>query len=198
MIQNIAILDYGAGNIQSLSFALERLGIKVVITSDIDVLSKVDKIIFPGQGEASNAMKQIKEKSLDVFIQNYKKPFLGICLGMQLLCKESEENNTQGLGIFDTKVEKFSTTDKVFKIPQMGWNQILDLKGALFKDCKEKDYVYFAHSYFVEENDFSTAKTDYIVSISAAFEKDNFFGVQFHPEKSSKVGAQVLKNFIEL
>lgn len=191
----LAIINYGAGNIQSLKFALTRLGVEAVLTSDVDEICAADKVIFPGVGEASSAMAKLRLSGLDSLIPTLKQPVLGICLGMQLLCESSEEGNTQGLGIFNTPVLKF--TEDV-KVPQIGWNQIYNLKSDLFKGIQEKEYMYLVHSFYVPRNVCEIAVTDYGVSYATALQKDNFYGVQFHPEKSSKAGAQIIKNFLEL
>jgi glutamine amidotransferase len=192
----IAIIRYNAGNTQSVIYALNRLGIEPVVTDDPEELKACDKIIFPGVGEASTAMKYLKERNLNTLLPSFKQPFLGICLGLQLMCKHSEENNTECLGIFPMNVKRFPAQDKV---PQMGWNSISQLKGNLFKGLKENDFVYFVHSYYAELHpDYTIARTNYILPYSSAIQKDNFYAVQFHAEKSSEVGAQILKNFIEL
>jgi glutamine amidotransferase len=191
----IAILKYNAGNVQSVIYALHRLGTDAVITDDAEVLLKADKVIFPGVGAAGTTMKYLKEKKLDEVIRNIKKPLLGICLGMQLLCKYSEENNTECLGIFDVKVKLFPPKDKV---PHIGWNNLTNCKGNLFHNVSETSDVYFVHSYYAEQNSHSIADCNYILPFSAAIQKDNFYAVQFHAEKSGKTGEQILKNFLEL
>lgn len=192
----LALLKYNAGNIRSVENTLNRLGIEPILTDDISVLNQMDKIIFPGVGEAKSAMNYLKERSLDIFIKNYTKPFLGICLGMQLLCKSSEEGNyTECLGKFDVNVKKFPLTNKV---PHMGWNQIYNLKSDLFKDIDEGSFVYFVHSYYAEQNDFSICTCDYIEEFSAGIVKDNFYSLQFHPEKSGSIGQKILSNFIKI
>lgn len=192
---NIVIIDYGAGNTKSVQFAIKRLGFDAVVSNDVSVIKSADKVIFPGVGEASFAMKKLKESGLDGLIPNLKQPVLGICLGMQLMCALTEENNTKGLGIFDVKVKRFSTN---VKVPQMGWNTITDLNSSLFNGIKEQDYMYLVHSYYVEACNHQIATTKYDVNYASALQKDNFYGVQFHPEKSSTSGEQLLKNFIEL
>lgn len=191
----VAIIKYNSGNVQSVAFALERLGITPVVTGDIFELKSADKIIFPGVGEASSAMKYLREQNLNKVIVDFKQPVLGICLGMQLMCEKSEEGNTNCLGIFKQNVLKFSAENKV---PQIGWNTISKLKSNLFKNVSEAEYMYFVHGYFVEKSEFSIASANYGSEYSAALQKNNFYGVQFHPEKSGKVGALILKNFIDL
>jgi glutamine amidotransferase len=191
----IVIIDYGAGNIQSMQFALQRLGYTAILSSDKNIIKEADKVIFPGVGEASSAMKKLKESGLDILIPALKQPVLGICLGMQLMCRYSEEGDTLGLGIFDVDVVKF--TNKV-KVPQIGWNQITDLKTQLFKDVAEKEYIYLVHSYYAPLSEETIAISEYELLYSSAMCKDNFWGVQFHPEKSSEVGERILKNFVTI
>lgn len=191
----IVIINYGAGNIQSIKFAIKRLGYKAVLTNDIEEIKSADKVIFPGVGEASSAMKKLRDSGLDKIIPTLKQPVLGICLGMQLMCNSSEEGNTKGLGIFDVDVVKFS--NKV-KVPQIGWNQISNLKSKLFIKITEKEHIYLVHSFYAPLCDETIAISDYDISYSAALQFDNFYGTQFHPEKSSLVGEQILKNFLEL
>jgi len=191
----IAIIDYGAGNVQSVLFALKRLGFEGIVTKDWNIIKSADKVIFPGVGEASNAMKMLQESSLDVLIPTLKQPVLGICLGMQLMCKLSEEGNTNGLGIFNINVMKFSNE---VKVPQMGWNTIYNLKSPLFKGIKENEFMYLVHSYYAPLSENTIATTNYRQEYSTALQRDNFFGVQFHPEKSGTFGAQILKNFLNL
>lgn len=190
----LAIIDYGAGNIQSIKFAFERLGVEADLTNDIELIQNANKVIFPGVGEASSAMKKLKESGLDTFVPNLKQPVLGICLGMQLMCNASEEGNTRGLKIFDTKVIKFNTD---LKTPQIGWNKIENLKGELFQGLNE-DYIYLVHSYYAPNTDEAIATSTYGVEYSAALQKDNFYGVQFHPEKSGEYGSKILQNFLDL
>lgn len=191
----IAIIDYGAGNVQSVLFALERLGFKGIVTNDWNMIKKADKVIFPGVGEASSAIKMLVNSGLDVLIPTLKQPVLGICLGMQLMCKHSEEGNTNGLGIFDVNVVKFS---QEVKVPQMGWNTIYNLKTPLFEGIKENEFMYLVHSYYAPLSENTIATTNYELEYSTALQRDNFFGVQFHPEKSGVFGEQILKNFLNL
>lgn len=191
----IAIIDYGAGNIQSIQFALERLGFEGILTNDIDFIRSADKVIFPGVGEASSAMKKLTESGLDKLIPTLKQPVLGICLGMQLMCKNSEEGNTKGLGIFDVDIIKFSNA---VKVPQMGWNTIYNLNSDLFKNIQENDYMYLVHSFYAPKSEEMIATTNYEIEYASALQKDNFYGVQFHPEKSGVIGEQILNNFLKL
>jgi len=191
----IVIIDYGAGNIQSIKFAIKRLGYEAVLSKDAEEISNADKVIFPGVGEAGSAMKMLRSTGLDKLIPTLKQPVLGICLGMQLMCKSSEEGNTQGLGIFDVKVVKFNDE---LKVPQIGWNQIFNLDSRLFQCINENEYVYLVHSYYVPDCEETIAKTEYGVEYTSAIKKDNFYGVQFHPEKSSDAGAKILENFLKL
>lgn len=191
----IAIKDYGAGNTKSLQFALERLGVKSILTSDPEQIKSAEKVIFPGQGAAGSAMKKLQHYGLDKVIRNLTQPVLGICLGMQLLCEHSEEGNIQGLGIVQGTVRRFS--DKV-KVPQMGWNSIHKLKGSLFEGISEASYMYLVHSYYVPEIKETVATADYNGTYSVALQKDNFYGVQFHPEKSSLKGQLLLNNFLNI
>ena len=191
----IVIIDYGAGNIQSIMFAIERLGFTAVLSNDWKEIKAADKVIFPGVGEASSAMKMLIDSGLDVLIPTLKQPVLGICLGMQLMCNKSEEGNTAGLEIFDVDVVKF--TPKV-KVPQMGWNQIYNLKSDLFKGISEKEYMYLVHSFYAPNCPEAIATTNYEVEYASALKKNNFYGTQFHPEKSGDVGEQILENFLKL
>ena len=191
----IAIIDYGAGNVQSVLFALERLGFEGIVTNDWNTIKKADKVIFPGVGEASSAMKMLVDSGLDVLIPTLKQPVLGICLGMQLMCKHSEEGNTNGLRIFDVNVVKFSNE---VKVPQMGWNTIYNLKSPLFEGIKENEFMYLVHSFYAPLSENTIATTNYELEYSTALQRDNFFGVQFHPEKSGILGEQILKNFLNL
>lgn len=191
----VSIIKYNAGNIQSVLFALERIGIKAIVTDDYEELNTSDKIIFPGVGEASSAMNYLREKSLDGVIVNLKQPVLGICLGMQLMCKHSEEGDTDCLGIFDNKIKLFKGD---IKVPQIGWNTIYDLKTNLYQGIKENEYMYFVHSYYAEISIYTIAKTTYGIEYSSSLQKNNFYAAQFHPEKSSDAGQQLLENFIKL
>ncbi len=191
----VAIIKYNAGNIQSVAFALNRLGIEPKITDDSSEILKADKVIFPGVGEAGTTMAYLKKKGLDVLIKGLTQPVLGICLGLQLMCSHSEEGDTKCLGIFEEKVKKF---EPKLKVPHMGWNNISNLLGGIFNTELEKEYVYFVHSYYSTIGGHTTALTNYINPFSAALQKDNFFATQFHPEKSGTIGAKILTNFIEL
>ncbi len=187
----IVIINYGAGNIQSIMFAIERLGFKAVLSNNREEILAADKVIFPGVGEASSAMAKLRESGLDSLIPTLKQPVLGICLGMQLMCNSSEEGNTKGLGIFDADVIKF--TSKV-KVPQMGWNQIYNLKSDLFKGIPENEFMYLVHSFYAPNCDEAIATTDYELEYASALQKNNFYGTQFHPEKSGAVGEKILEN----
>ena len=191
----IVIINYGAGNIQSIQFSLQRLGFEGILSNNIAEIQSADKVIFPGVGEASSAMKKLRESGLDKIIPNLKQPILGICLGMQLMCNSSEEGNTKGLGIFDIDIIKFS--NKV-KVPQMGWNNIYNLKSSLFEGISENEYMYLVHSFYAPKCAEAIAFTNYETEYSSALQKDNFYGVQFHPEKSGKIGEQILSNFLQL
>ena len=191
----LIIIDYGAGNIKSIQFAFKRLGVEAILTNDIDAIKSADKVIFPGVGEASSAMKMLIESGLHAVIPTLKQPVLGICLGMQLMCNSTEEGNTKGLGIFDVAVKKFSNT---VKVPQMGWNVITNLRSDLFKGIKENEFMYLVHSYYAELCIETIAKTDYELEYSSALQKDNFYGVQFHPEKSSESIELILSNFLKM
>ena len=191
----IAIIDYNAGNISSVQNALNRLGYDSIITRNKDEILNAEKVILPGVGEASSAMSHLKKYDLDEFIKELKQPFIGICLGMQLMCNSSEEGNTNCLGIFDTEVKLFPPEQKV---PHMGWNDLTALNGDLFKNIKPLDDVYFVHSYYAELCNDTSAQCDYILPFSAALQKDNFYATQFHPEKSADVGERLLKTFLEL
>ncbi|NNK74499.1 MAG: imidazole glycerol phosphate synthase subunit HisH [Maribacter sp.] len=191
----IVIINYGAGNIQSIKFAFQRLGYEAVLSHNEDEIKNADKVIFPGVGEASSAMKMLRESGLDTLIPTLNQPVLGICLGMQLMCHSSEEGKTEGLGIFDCDVVKFSNK---LKVPQIGWNEISNLKTDLFQGISEKEHIYLVHSYYAPLSTETIATSDYGLRYSAALAKNNFYGVQFHPEKSSFVGERILRNFLEL
>jgi len=197
----VVIIKYNAGNILSVDYALQRLGITPIITDEHELIKKADKVIFPGVGEASTTMKYLKERKLDILIKELKQPVLGICLGMQLMCKYSEEGNTQCLGIFNEEVKRFKppiNAKNTFKVPHMGWNNIYNLKGKLFEGIPENSFVYFVHSYYVSTGDHTSATCEYIVPFSASLEFKNFYATQFHPEKSSKIGAKILENFLNI
>lgn len=191
----ITIIDYNAGNVQSVIFALKRLGVEAVLTNDIETIQKAEKVIFPGVGEASTTMKYLRQLGLDKVIPTLTQPVLGICLGMQLLCDYSEEGDTKCLGVFPQKVVKF---EPKLKVPHVGWNTIFDLKEGIFNQELENRYVYFVHSYYAELSEFTAATTNYILPFSAALQKDNFYATQFHVEKSGSIGERILKNFIEM
>lgn len=191
----IGIIKYNAGNIHSVCLALQRLGIEPMVSDDPAEINNADKVIFPGVGEASTAMNYLNRRGLTDVILNLKQPVLGICLGLQLMCQYSEENDTSCLGIFNSIVKKFPAKEKV---PHMGWNTIADLRGDLFQGINDSSHVYFVHSYYAEINEFIIGRTNYIVPFASALNKDNFFAVQFHPEKSGKVGEQILRNFVQL
>lgn len=194
----IVIIKYNAGNIQSVLYALERIGVEATVTDNHEEILAADKVIFPGVGEANSAMQYLKEKKLDELIIGLKQPVLGICLGMQLMCKHSEENDTNCLNIFDVEVKKFTTTEQTLKVPQIGWNSIVNLKSPLMNNVPENSYCYFVHSYYAALCKETIATTNYIQPYSSALHKANFYGVQFHPEKSAIVGEQIIRNFIEL
>ena len=192
----VGIVKYNAGNIESVQNALNRLGVESVVTNDSDTLQTVDKVIFPGVGEASTAMNYLREYNLDKVIKSLTQPVLGICLGMQLLCEFSAENDTKCLEIFPYNVNKFVSDN--LKVPQIGWNTISNLEGELFKNVAENSYVYFVHSYFVEFGEKTIATCDYGEKFSAAIQSKNFYATQFHPEKSGKIGEQILENFLKI
>ena len=194
----LVIIKYNAGNVRSVQFALERLGIEANLSDEPEVILAADKIIFPGVGEASSAMDYLKQRGLDKVILDAKQPFLGICLGMQLMCSYSEENDTPCLGIFPEKVKRFVADQPLLKIPQIGWNTIHDLKAPLFKDVEEGSHCYFVHSYYASLGSHTIARTDYCGGFSSALQTRNYYGVQFHPEKSAEVGSTIIKNFLNI
>ena len=195
---NVAIVKYNAGNVYSVVNALKRLGIEPLLTDDAEQLSKADRVIFPGQGEARGAMEYLKERHLDEVIRNLRQPVLGICIGQQLLCKHSEEGNVDCIGVFDTEVKRFQPKRHEDKVPCMGWNNLKLRENKLFEGLSENPYVYFVHSYYVPVCEDTAAVADYILPYSAAMHKGNFYACQFHPEKSGKVGEQIIKNFLTL
>ena len=194
----VAIIKYNAGNICSVDCALKRLGITPVITADEALLRRADKVIFPGVGEAGTTMEYLREHGLDRIIRSLQQPVLGICIGMQLLCRHSEEGDADCLGIFDAEVQRFVSQRHEDKIPHMGWNSLSSMDHALFSGVPKESFVYYVHSYYVPVNPATIATTDYIVPFSAALHKDNFYATQFHPEKSGSVGELVLRNFLQL
>ena len=195
---NLSIIQYNAGNIQSVLYALERLGVTATVTDDPAFIQASDKVIFPGVGEASTAMAYLMERNLDQLIVSLKQPVLGICLGMQLMCQHSAENDTNCLGIFEEQVLAFKATEKTNKVPQMGWNNIINLKTDLFNGVPENSFAYFVHGYYAGLGENTIATTNYIQAYSSGLNKDNFYGVQFHPEKSAEVGEQIIQNFLSL
>jgi glutamine amidotransferase len=195
---NLSIIQYNAGNIQSVLYALERLGVTATVTDDPSIIQASDKVIFPGVGEASTAMAYLKERNLDQLIVSLTQPVLGICLGMQLMCQHSAENDTNCLGIFEEQVLAFKATEMIQKVPQIGWNNIMNLKTDLFKAVPENSFAYFVHGFYAGLGDNTIATTDYIQAYSSGLHKDNFYGVQFHPEKSAEVGEQIIQNFLAL
>lgn len=195
---NLAIIKYNAGNIQSVLYALERLGVEARVTDDKEAIRSADKVIFPGVGEASSAMKSLKENELDQVIRELKQPVLGICVGMQLLCAHSEENDAECLGIVPVQVKKFQPSGSLFKIPQVGWNTIYHLHSELFRGIEENSYIYNVHSYYAEDSAYTIATCQYGIEYAAAIKKDNYYGVQFHTEKSADTGDRIIKNFLQL
>ena len=192
----VAIIKYNAGNVQSVQYALQRIGVESVVTDDEAVIRSADKVIFPGVGHANSAMQYLRERNLDQLIISLQQPVLGICLGLQLMCMHTEEGDTHCMGVFDEKVKLFPTSDQ--KVPQIGWNNIYDYNSTLFDGLPGNDFVYTVHSYYAALGNETIAKTDYIIPFSAALAKDNFYAVQFHPEKSGTVGETILKNFINI
>ena len=195
---DLVIIKYNAGNIQSVENALQRLNIKATITDDVGKIAAADKVIFPGVGEAETTMNYLKERNLDQLIRSLKQPVLGVCVGLQLLCTHSEEGNVDCIGVFPNKIRRFIPFDNTIKVPHMGWNTIHHLKTPLFSGISENSYVYYVHSYAADLSEYTIATTDYISPFSAALQKDNFYAVQFHPEKSADVGSKIIQNFIEL
>lgn len=195
---NVVIIKYNAGNIYSVDYGLKRLGINPLITDDLETIQKADKIIFPGQGEASTTMQYLRDHKLDLVIKALKQPVLGICIGMQLMCSHSDEGNTECLGIFDAEVKRFIPERHEDKVPHMGWNTLTDVNSKLFSKALNNTFVYFVHSYYVPVTSDTAATTGYIQPFSAAMHKDNFYATQFHPEKSGTVGEQILTNFLKL
>lgn len=193
----VVIIKYNAGNIQSVLYALERLGVQAEVTDNADKIKGADKVIFPGVGEAGSAMQSLQQNSLDIVIRDLKQPVLGICVGMQLLCAHSEEGDTDCLSIIPVQVKKFEKGLNM-KVPQVGWNAIYDLQSPLFRNIAESSFIYNVHSYFAEDSPYTIARCHYGLPYAAAVKKDNFYGVQFHTEKSATVGDQILKNFLEL
>lgn len=202
-MQQVAIIDYGAGNVKSVELVFRRFGIQTVLTSDPEQIRAADKVVFPGVGEASSAMEKLRELGLDTLIPALKQPVFGICLGMQLLCEFTEEGNATGLGIFPLTVKRFPSgkthaNGERFKVPHVGWDISKHIEDPMFKGLKEEFWTYFVHSYYVPDNPFAVAKCDYIVNFASALHKDNFYAVQFHPERSSKEGEKIIQNFLEL
>ncbi|CAN5116003.1 imidazole glycerol phosphate synthase subunit HisH [soil metagenome] len=191
----VAIVKYNAGNVQSVIYALERVGLQPILTDEESEIRSADKVIFPGQGEARTAMNYLKQKNLDKLIPELRQPVLGICIGLQLLCNYSEEGDTKCLGVFDLQVKKFKP---LAKVPHIGWNLIDNLKGSMFQDIGDQPYLYYVHSYYAEVGEETVATTDYINTFSAALQKNNFYAVQAHPEKSGSTGENILKNFLSL
>ncbi|MBQ0021747.1 MAG: imidazole glycerol phosphate synthase subunit HisH [Prevotellaceae bacterium] len=195
---NVAIIKYNAGNIGSVENAVRRLGIEPLVTDSPELIKNADRVIFPGQGEAKSTMEYLKAHKLDELIKSLTQPVLGICIGMQLLCKHSEEQDTDCLGIFDVDVKRFIPQVHEHKVPQMGWNTVEDTKSELFKGFEKPEFVYFIHSFYAPLCKETIATTNYIQPYSSALHKDNFFATQFHPEKSGSVGERIIKNFIDL
>lgn len=194
----VAVVKYNAGNIFSVLHTLRRLGVEPVLTDDVQTLQEADRIIFPGQGEASGAMAYLRQHHLDEVIVRLTQPFLGICIGQQLMCRHSEEGDVDCLGLFPLEVKRFHPSEQHEKVPHMGWNQLYDLKTPLMKGLSEQDFAYFVHSFYVPVSEFTIATTDYIHPFSAALHSDNFYATQFHPEKSGDVGERIIRNFLEL
>lgn len=195
---NVAVVKYNAGNVYSVVNALRRLGVEPLLTDNVEDIKSADKVVFPGQGEAASAMYYLRRYGLDVVIKGLRQPVLGICIGQQLLCRHSEEGNTDCLGVFDVDVRRFQPSCHEDKVPAMGWNSLYGLESPLFKGVSDGEYVYFIHSYYVPVCDFTVANSDYIQPYSAAMHKDNFYATQFHPEKSGRVGEVIMRNFLEI
>jgi glutamine amidotransferase len=195
---DVAIIKYNAGNICSVDYALKRLGITPVITEDAECIRRADKVIFPGVGEANTTMSYLRERQLDELIRSLRQPVLGICIGMQLLCRHSEEGNVDCIGVFDAEVKRFVSLRHEDKIPHMGWNTLTNVSGTLFPLSLENTFVYFVHSYYVPVNHYTTAVTQYTQPFSSALHKDNFYATQFHPEKSGSIGETILRNFLNI
>lgn len=195
----VAVIKYNAGNVQSVLYALERLGVNATLTDDIERIKKSDKVIFPGQGEASTAMRYLKEKKLDILIPELSQPFFGVCLGQQLLCEYSEENDTPCLGIFPVQVKRFLPENiQEYKVPHVGWNSINNFKSPLLNGLNDESFVYYVHSYYCELSEYTIASTNYVLDFAALMQKDNFYTMQAHPEKSGLVGERILQNFLSL
>ncbi len=195
---DIAVIDYGGGNVFSVVHALRRLGANPTLTDKAEVISKADKVVFPGQGEASSSMQNLRKKGLDRVIRDLHQPVLGICIGQQLMCRHSEEGDTECLGIFDVPVMRLRPEDHTLKVPHMGWNSIEGLQSDLFRDLKGGEYVYFVHSFYVPVCRWTIATCNYSLPLSAALHRDNFYATQFHPEKSGSVGERILQNFLKV
>ena len=195
---NVAVVKYNAGNVYSVVNALRRLGVEPLLTDNVEDIKSADKVVFPGQGEAASAMDYLRRYGLDVVIKGLRQPVLGICIGQQLLCRHSEEGNTDCLGVFDVDVRRFQPSCHEDKVPAMGWNSLYGLESPLFKGVSDGEYVYFIHSYYVPVCDFTVVNSDYIQPYSAAMHKDNFYATQFHPEKSGRVGEVIMRNFLEI
>jgi glutamine amidotransferase len=196
--QQVVIIKYNAGNIRSVDYALQRLGVEALITDDPEAILQADKVIFPGVGEAKNAMAYLRERELDKVLKSITQPFLGICLGQQLMCAHSEEGDVNCLGIFDEQVKRFVPGASKLKVPHMGWNSVYNLKGPLYKGIAENSYVYFVHSYYVEAGPDTVATCDYIHPFAASLQKENYYSCQFHPEKSADFGSMIIRNFLEV
>ena len=195
---DVAVIDYGAGNVFSVIHALRRLGVEPVLTDNAALIERADKVVFPGQGEAGHAMERLRQRGLDQVVRRLRKPMLGICIGQQLLCRHTEEGNTEGLGIFDVTVRKFCPEEQEEKVPHTGWNTLTEPHSPLMEGIEGGDFVYFVHSFYVPTCRWTVAKTNYIVPFSAALRRDNFYATQFHPEKSGSVGERILRNFLDI